>query len=188
MYTNKSRCDNRLALELLNAAAKQCKPALDSQLSITCFWPSVTICSFLSLSAASAAAASSRASSLRPPSRTACTKRLFPPRFLCVSRACGKRSMFSMKWAPKGVFLRSYLQRWHHRLIPSKRLTRRLKHSQLSDGLAVVLLAPGLELHVHTTGSLVIRVQQQGIHKVRQEGFVCKKERLVGVRHAKLPT
>ena len=188
MYTNQSRCDNRLALELLNAAAKQCKPALDSQLSITCFWPSVTICSFLSLSAASAAAASSRASSLRPPSRTDCTKRLFPPRFLCVSRAClGKRSIFSIKWAPKGVFLRSYLQRWHHRLIPSKRLTRRLKHSQLSDGIAVVLLAPGLELHAHT-GSLVIRVQQQGIHKVRQEGFVCKKERLVGVRHAKLPT
>ena len=40
MYTNQSRCDNRLALELLNAAAKQCKPALDSQLGITCFWPS----------------------------------------------------------------------------------------------------------------------------------------------------
>ena len=77
------------------------------------------------------------------------------------------------------------LQRWYHRRIRAQSLTCRYKHSQLSQALRMVLLAPALQLRLHACPRMVC-VKQERIYHVREEVSIRQEKRLVLVRDAEL--
>jgi hypothetical protein len=70
------------------------------------------------------------------------------------------------------------LQSCYHRWIRTQSLTCRREHSQLSQALCMMLLAPALQLWLHARPRMIC-VKQERVYHVREEVSVCQEQRLV---------
>ena len=96
-----------------------------------------------------------------------------------------QRSLRKLSCLPAQPTLSHRLQRRYHRPIPTQGLACRREHSQLSQALCMMLLAPALQLWLHVCPRMIC-FKQERIYHVREEASVCQEQRLVRVRDAEL--
>ena len=89
-----------------------------------------------------------------------------------------QRSLRKLSCLPAQPTLSHRLQRRYHRPIPTQGLACRREHSQLSQALCMMLLAPALQLWLHVCPRMIC-FKQERVYHVREEVSVCQEQRLV---------